>query len=217
MRPSARSGRDLTTHLLLCCIFFPPTQLLYAVWRTLTPATPACCVINVLPQRLASVSHIKHPSRVTVTGCRIVWMFNVGEGDLGLCVCLFVSSLTWVSMLNDPSLTPTGTPIAPNRFAVTLWSMRIPTTDWCVSWRRRCLAWKISSVRRAWVTSLRVREHYWGVRAILSIFSNFRFDRFLLFVWKLFSMIHCQSHFIPHSPPHNIVCVNVHLDRVRGN
>lgn len=173
-RPSAHSGRDLTTHLLLCCIFFPPTQLLYAVWRTLMPATPACCVIHVLPQRLASVSHFKHPSRVTVTGCRIVWMCNIGEGDLGLCVCLFVSSLTWVSMLNDPSLTPTGTPIAPNRFAVTLWSMRIPTTDWCVSWRRRCLAWKISSVRRAWVTSLRVREHYWGVRAILSIFFKFQ-------------------------------------------
>lgn len=53
----------------------------------------------------------------------------------------------------------TGTQTGPNRSTVTQWSMRIPTTDWCENWKRRCPAWKTSSLPRARPRSWTVRVH----------------------------------------------------------
>ena len=148
----------------LRCIFFLPRSCWMCLWRTLMPVRPTCCVIHVFLSGL----HQFHTSNTTTFSSRSARLQNCVDVRCQAdceseCACLFVSSLPCVNMLNDPSLIPTGTQTAPNRFAVTLWSMKIPTTDWCASWRRRCPVWKTSSMPRAWVTSLRVRDHLLGL------------------------------------------------------
>lgn len=151
MRPSAPSGREQTIHLLLH--LYPPTPLLnVALKDTDASQTKVLCVTHVFLSGL----HQFHTSNTLHELQNRVDLWCQVDCE---CVCVCVSSLACFCMSNDPSLLPTGTQTVPNRFAVTLWSMRIPTTDWCASWRRRCLVWKISSTPRAWVTSLRVRDH----------------------------------------------------------
>ncbi len=115
-------------HLLLH--LFPPTPLLNVALKG-TDASQTKVLHNTrFPQWLASVSqfHTLHELQYKATeSCGFV--ISGGFVNVCVCVCLFVSSLTWVSTPNDPSLLPTGTQTVPNRFAVTLWSMRIPTTD----------------------------------------------------------------------------------------
>lgn len=69
-------------------------------------------------------------------------------------------------------LSTTGTQTGPNRSTVMQWSMRIPTTDWCESWKRRCPVWKTSSLPRAWPRAWpRARPRSWTVR-VHSSFSQ---------------------------------------------
>lgn len=131
------------------------------------PMRPKCYIICIflcsLHQfHISSTLHELQPQCQAAESCGCVLL----GGIVSVCV-----SVTCVSMLIDPSLIPTGTQTAQNRFAVTLSSMRIPTTDWCVNWRRRCLVWKIYSTPRAWVTSLRVRIICW-IYVIIGVISR---------------------------------------------
>lgn len=128
---------ELRQHVL-CCSLLVPHSCWMSVWRTLMTGTPESCV--------------------TLHGLHQFPTLKRAAGAAGWKCGFVMSGVLWLCP-SDPSLTPTGMQTAPNRFAVTPWSMRIPITDWCASWRRRCLVWKISSTPRAWVTSLRVRGH----------------------------------------------------------
>lgn len=58
------------------------------------------------------------------------------------------------------TFSPTGTQTGPSRSTVTQSSMRIPTTDWCESSKRRCPVWRTSSLPRDWGRSWKVRFHF---------------------------------------------------------
>lgn len=63
-------------------------------------------------------------------------------------------SCVWAA---PPFLLPTGTQTGLSRSTVTQWSMKIPTSGWCASWRRRCRVWKLCCLPRAWERGLKVR------------------------------------------------------------
>jgi len=128
----------------------PPTQLMHMALKVTGTSEPKCCIIHIF---LSVFLQFHTSNTFTSSSCSIRRQHPgcVMSGELYVCVLSSPLSPEWACSM-CLSFVSSGTLTEPNRFAAMLSSTRIPTTDWCVSWRRKCLAWKISSMPRAWVT-----------------------------------------------------------------